>query len=162
MITIDQALLTKDITDLTNKFGRFGKLLRERIPEWTAPAVRNLMRIYEPQKSVSRRTAYGRTFQSRKQQRYFFWALAQGLIRVPHIRTFGMRDAWTIEGRGKDTRVVNSTEAARYTMGDDTQSRHERLVGWHTVGWRLQHPGKEVAQAAINGVRDAIKKARLA
>jgi hypothetical protein len=162
MITIDQALLTQDITRLTNKFGRLGQLLRERVPEVTAPAVVKLMQIYEPAKSVTRKTAYGRTFQSRKQQRYFFWALAQGIIHVPHIRTFGMRNAWRIEGRGKETVVVNSTEAAKYTMGDDTQSRHEKLVGWHTTGWRLKHPGREVAQAAINGVRDAIKRAKLA
>lgn len=162
MITTDTALLTQDITRVTNKLGKLGGVLGDLIPQYTAPAVVALMKIYEPAKSVTRRAAYGRTFQSRKQQRYFFYALRAGIISVPHRRTFGMRNAWRIEGKGKNTVVVNDTQAARYTMGTDTQSRHEKLVGWHTVGWRLKHPGREVMQAAANGVKAAIKKIGLA
>ena len=37
-----------------------------------------------PKRYVSRLQAYGKSFFTLKQQRYFFWALRKGIIKVPY------------------------------------------------------------------------------
>jgi seryl-tRNA(Sec) selenium transferase len=57
-----------------------------------------------------------------------------------------MRRAWQIIGRGEDIIIVNETQAAVFTMGDDTQSRHEKKVGWKTIGQHIQEGGAKLAK----------------
>lgn len=97
----------------------------------------DVFKVQPPRKKVSRKRAYGASFFSDKQRRWFFAALKSGEIKVPYNRTQGMRKAWNIIGRGKNLIIVNQTQAAVYTMGDQTQSRHEKLVGWQTTGQKV-------------------------
>lgn len=161
MITIDTNEATKDIQRIIGKFGKLGALINRRVPEFVAPAVLELMKIYDPPRRVTRKAAYGRSFQSDRQRRWFFWALDAGVIRVPYQRTFAMRRGWRIEGSGNGTRVVNDTEAAKFSMGDETQARLNKLVGWTTAGWRTKNPGLTVIRAAKNAVNQAIREAGL-
>lgn len=88
-------------------------------------------------------------FFSPKQKRYFFWALARGLIQVPYQRTGQLAAEWqtsvTNEGDGRVRgRVWNDSPIARLVMGDGTdQARMFRGV-WQT------------AQRRYDGVRDEI------
>lgn len=161
MVTVDVNEATKDIQLIIGKFGRLGQLINERVPGLVAPAVLELMKIYDQPRRVTRRAAYGRSFQSDRQRRWFFWALDAGYIRVPYNRTFAMRRGWRIEGSGSSTRVVNDTEAAKYSMGDETQARLNKLVGWTTAGWRVKNPGPTVMRAATNAVKQVIREAGL-
>ena len=110
------------------------------------------------QKYVTRRRAYGVTFFSEKQRKWFFAALRSGEISVPYNRTQGMRNSWQIIGRGEDIIIANETQAAVYTMGDDTQSRHEKLVGWKTVGQHLKEGSGKLQKRMQAAGEKALKK----
>ena len=102
--------------------GAVGELLHEKVRE------------YPRQRYVSRRAAYGVTFFSARQRRWFFAALRSGELQIPYGRTGRLRDGWRIEERStKEVGLVNEVAYAPYVMGAGTQSRHERAVGWQTV-----------------------------
>lgn len=161
MIEINSSEIYSSLRRITGKLGKLGEFAEDNIINAVNPAVVRLMQIYEPWKKVTRLAAYGQTFQSDKQRRWFFAALRDGTIDVPYRRTFAMKNAWVIRGRGRSSSIVNDSAGAIYAMGSKTQSPLHKLMGWKTVEWRLQHPGREFANAAINGIRDAIKRAGL-
>ncbi len=170
MITINTAEFTKDIQRVTSKLGRLGGLIDDLVPDAVNPIIVRLMQIYPPNNhTVTRAQAYPeailttprgkiiRGYFSFRQYRYVMMLANMG--RLPYRRTFAMRRAWRIVGRGKNSVVVNDTDAAIYSMDDTRQARLNRLVGWTTAGWRMQHPGDEVRKAAINGIKSAIRRA---
>lgn len=108
---------------------------------------------YPPYKVVSRERAYGQTFQTEKQRRWFFWAKASGLINPwTNQRTGAMANAWRADPTGANAwRISNPTEAAKWTMGNATQANQPNLVGWRKVS--------EVLSTNINGaIRFASQK----
>lgn len=56
-----------------------------------------------PYKYVSRKAAYGRSFFSDKQRRYFFAALKDGRIDTPYRRTGTLRGSWSASRQGFTT-----------------------------------------------------------
>jgi hypothetical protein len=80
-------------------------------------------------KYVSRKSAYGRTFFSLKQQRWFF---ASG-ARVGNFRTGRLMAGWHIQGSA-ETRLylINSVPYAGYVIGN-SQAAQPRKVGWRTA-----------------------------
>jgi len=77
---------------------------------------------------VSRRAAYGVTFFSARQRKWFFANLKDGSINVPYHRTQALRNAWRQVGDGRTSFIVNDAPGAPFVVGDDTQSRHEKMV----------------------------------
>jgi len=121
---------------------RIAKLL-EKLPDAIAddivPAIAeylvNVYQIYPPKKKITRKQAFGRTFQSEKQRRYFFWALGKGIIRTPYKRTQQLRNAWRIVGSDRNAIVVNQTLYAEFVMGDEhEQSKMMNMIGWEHAG----------------------------
>ena len=118
----------------------------------------NLFQAQPAPKHISRKAAYGQTFQSDKQRKWFFAALRSGEIKVPYRRTQGMRKAWQIIGRGEDIIIVNETDAAYYTMDDKGQSRHEKLVGWETVTQKIMRGLEKLEKRMSAAGEKALKK----
>ncbi len=117
----------------------------------------NVLRMYPPKKNVTRKQAYGQTFQSDKQRRWFFANLNEGNINVPYNRTQNMASAWTVTGKGMKTIITNDTEAARWTMSED-QSRHEKLVGWEKISTILEKRAQKIEDVLSGAAKKAIKK----
>lgn len=116
------------------------RLLRLASPETIGRAnrriaeyIRDQAQKYPPKRSVTRKQAYGSSFQSDKQRRWFFAALKAGQIRVPYQRTGTLLRGWKIMPFGsQDFLVINETEYAGYVMGA-TQSRMMSMIGWKTL-----------------------------
>jgi hypothetical protein len=123
-----------------------------------APYLVEVLKQYPPQKHVTRKQAYGKSFFSDKQRRWFFAALNAGEIDSPYKRTQGLRNAWQIIGSGKNTIIVNDSEGAPFVMGDQTQSRHERMVGWETVSRVVADRAKKLGDKLEAGAKKAMRK----
>lgn len=116
------------------------KLLRLASPETISRAnrkiaeyIRNQAQKYPQQRSITRKQAYGQSFQSDKQRRWFFAALRAGQIRIPYQRTGTLLRGWKIMPFGsQDFLVINETDYAGYVMGTP-QARMMRLIGWKTL-----------------------------
>lgn len=105
-------------------------------------------------KYVSRKSAYGVTFFSDKQRRWFFWALGEGLIN-PGVdnRTGNTAAGWKMKttNNGYAAKLYNETQGAKYVMGDDTQARQPAKVGHRKMS--------DVISTNINGAIQAAERA---
>ena len=116
-----------------------------------------VLRKYPPQRSVSRKAAYGVTFFSAKQRRFFFAALRDGRINVPYRRTQTLRKGWRQVGTGRTSFIANETPWADLVMGAG-QSRHAKKIGWKQAGAMLLERIDRLVQKFDVGVAKAIKK----
>lgn len=87
----------------------------------------------DPYKYVSRKSAYGVTFFTEKQRRWF-WANG-GPDMIGNNRTGESSKAWRAEPRNDGYRytLINETRAAYYTRNDYGQARQPAKVGWRKV-----------------------------
>ena len=91
---------------------------------------RHGLRHQEPYKYVSRKSAYGITFFTEKQRRWF-WANG-GPDMIGNNRTGESASAWTLveKNSGYKISLQNQTRAAFYTRNDKGQARQPAKVGW--------------------------------
>ena len=142
------------------------ELQHQIITEVGEYAVKVLSEKQPPPRYVSRRRAYGKSFFTKKQQRYFFWALKNGIIDVPYKRTGRLAEGWSVQhGQGKGwATIVNSTPYAPFVQGFD-QSRHEKLVGWKRlvdiVAGELSFRSSRFRKIVMDAVQKAIRKLNL-
>ena len=145
---------------LLERLGRVGK--GEAWKEGTqavAKFLRTTMQKYPSPRYVSRKQAYGVTFFSDKQRRYFFAALKSGAISVPYTRTRELMQSWKIEPWGKwDYIVVNGSMHAVYTQDDDNRSRMAKMIGWKTVSEIVERYSDKIGRIMAETVRNAIRK----
>lgn len=111
-----------------------------------------------PQNYVTRKAAYGVTFFTARQRRWFFAALREGLIDVPYKRTQALRNAWRQVGEGARSFIANDRPGAPFVVGDETQSRHEKLVGWFRAGELMEKRLPRALKIADAAVKKAIRK----
>ena len=121
----------------------------------------NILRQYPPRNYVTRAAAYGVTFFTTRQRRWFFAALHSGAINVPYRRTQGMGRNWRIEGSGATSFLANDAPGVSYVIGDN-QSRHERMVGWKKVGETVKEHTARIVRAFDGAVKKAIRRLGLA
>lgn len=136
------------------------KEARDAATSEVADYLQNVFRTYPPRKSVTRRAAYGVTWFSDKQRKWFFAALRSGEIDVPYKRTQALRNSWRIIGKGEDKILVSENEAAVWTMSDEKQSRHERMVGWKTVSTIIKERASQIERRLQAAADKAMKKLR--
>lgn len=122
-----------------------------RIAQKTSMEVAKFLRgefmKYPPPRYVTRAAAYGSSFFTDRQRRWFFAALGRGELKIPYRRTRATMMGWEVMPFGaRDAIVVNDTEGAKWTMDDQTQTRHEAMVGWQRV------------KAIVNKNRDRIRQ----
>ena len=89
----------------------------------------------DPYKYVSRKAAYGVSFFTDKQRRWFFWALNTGQINPgQNNRTGESTDAWQyVEVSKYKYTITNPTTGAYYTRDNAGQARQPAKVGWRKV-----------------------------
>lgn len=96
-------------------------------------------------------------FTSEKHQRWFFWALRQGIITVPYSRTGAMREGWrALKFRAESVLIVNEEPAAVWAKGDETQTDAHRRRGWRTVGEDLRRAAQKLARIVARHIERAM------
>lgn len=111
---------------------------------------------YPPAKYVTRKAAYGVSFFSEKQRRWFF---AVGIHRTPHKRTGGLRGGWRMIITNDNMYLTNIVKGAQWVIGTETQSRHERMVGWKTVRKMLSEASRKIDDILSGAAKRAMQKA---
>ena len=119
-----------------------------------------------PEKRVTRKSVYGKSFQSLRQQRWFFWAWRHGMIDVPYQRRGkhgGISTQWhIITEKEKGIILRNDDPAAKYVYGDDTQNKLLGVIGWPKIGPLLEEKARNVGgvlkRAADKAIKDSLKK----
>ena len=109
------------------------------------------LKYYPAYKKITRKQAYGKSFVSDKQRRWFFASLKDGSLQVPHIRTYNMRNSWQKIGNKWRPVLRNLAPYAKWVMGDSNQSRLSKLIGW-----------RKVAQVIIDNTKGAMRSANAA
>jgi hypothetical protein len=118
----------------------------------------NVLRMYPPKNYVTRKAAYGQTFQSDKQRRWFFWALNSGAINVPYQRSQTLSQGWHKVRSGLTGHIVNYTPYAVYVMGENKQSKHEAMVGWQKVSAIVKERMDKINKIIDEAAKKAIRK----
>jgi len=154
MIGISVTYSTGEFQRLSRKLSDFERrqVLHQTVEEVGAFLLPKLKK-YPPRRYVSRKAAYGRTFFSDRQRRWFFAALRSGELSIPYGRSGTLAAGWEVQPVGtQEVRLVNSVGYAGYVMGD-TQSRHEKLVGWRTVRQYVREYGGQIGRIALTVIR---------
>lgn len=108
------------------------KVALAAIVEYMIVAPGKALRKYDPYKYVTRKKAYGQSFQSDKQRRWF-WANG-GPAMIGNHRTGSTAAGWKFKetNSGYGVTLENPTEGARWIWGDK-QARQPALVGHRTA-----------------------------
>ena len=121
----------------------------------------NVLRMYPPKNYVTRKQAYGKTFQSDRQRRWFFANLREGNITVPYKRTQGLAKGWHKVRSGITGYIANWQPYAVYVMGDRKQSRHEALVGWKRISDIIKERMDKMSKIVDAAAKKVLKKLKL-
>lgn len=153
-----------DPADLAKLYGKLDGLpdaVLDSVVDEIAPYLVNLMRQYPPPKKVTRKQAYGVTFFTAKQRRWFFAALADGRLKIPYKRTQTLAKNWKVIGEGRNTLAVNETPYAQFVQGNDTQSRMQKKIGWNTMEQVTEKHKEGIIKKIMVGIKKGLKLARL-
>ena len=149
---------------IANMIKRLPKPVADAVSDSIADYMIKVYQHYPPYKHVSRKRAFGRTFQSDKQRRYFFWALQQGIIRIGNNRTQRLSRGWKQQGKGQNSIIINTVPYVPFVQGDEfIQSRMMGIIGWEQFDEayesRFAKPSIGTASKVIYGaVKKAIQK----
>ncbi len=111
------------------------------------------MQEYPPEKRVTRKQAYGVTFFTDKQRRWFFAALNSGELELPYRRTGALREGWRIMHVENKYALTNDVGYAGFVQERSQQSRMQRIIGWKTVSTQLQRYKSELGRVGMTNIR---------
>lgn len=118
--------------------------------------MRDKLRKYPPYRHVSRKAAYGQSFSSDRQRRWFFAALAEGRIKPgQNNRTNTLAEGWRIVSNGpKQIDLVNEVPYAKFVQGTVTdQARQPRMVGWKSITTWLRTFQSEIGRVGMKNLK---------
>ncbi len=151
------------LAELKTKLDALPAVVQDYVVDEVTKYYLNVFRDSQPPPNyVTRKAAYGVTFFTPRQRRWFFAALRDGTIDVPYRRTGGLRKSWRQVGSGARSFIVNDSPGAPFVVGDDTQSRHEKLVGWFRTNELMEQRIERAMKIADGATKKAIKKLGLA
>ena len=119
------------------------------------------LRHADPYKFVTRKSAYGFSFFTDKQRRWFFWALKTGKIDPGSgKRTGESTAAWKAVPRNDGYRftVQNNTAGGYWTRHDKKQARQLGKVGWRKIMTVLVDNYKGGIRHAVAAVKAYLDK----
>ena len=153
----DQAQFKK-LSDKLSSFERkdvLGQTLEE-----VGGFMREKLRDYPAYRYVSRKAAYGQSFFSDKQRRWFFAALAEGRITPGKAnRTGALGEGWQIvKTDPKALNLVNEVPYAVFVQGTVTQqARQPRMAGWKSITIWLRTFKSEIGRVGMKNLDRWIK-----
>jgi len=143
--------------DIAKKLKNLPDNIADEVIPGTAEYLKKLFQAYPSYRYVSRKSAYGVTFFSERQRRWFFAALNSGALQIPYRRTQTMRKGWTVIGGDRYALLANQTPYADLLMGDG-QSRHAAKIGWKKMTTIIQEKAQYINKEIDTLVKKAIKK----
>ena len=132
----------------------------------------NIMREYDSYKHIWRSRAFtnlrfttpsGKVkigYASWKQFKKVHAMAAEG--KFPYQRTQTMRRGWKTVGAGRNQIVVNEVDYAGFVMGENTQDRLHKKMGWKPMEARIKQRMAKILDKFDAGVKKAIRKVGLA
>lgn len=121
------------------------------------------LRHADPYKFVTRKSAYGFSFFTPKQKRWFFWALKTGKIDPGSGKRTGESTvAWKAVPRNDGYRftVQNNTAGGYWTRHDKKQARQLGKVGWRKIMTVLADNYKGGIRHAVAAVKAYLQKTK--
>ena len=110
------------------------------------------LKHYPSYKHVNRSKAYGQTFQSDKQRRWFWYNGGPSMIGDHRTGMTAKNWGYNVTKGGYGITITNPTEGAYYTMHDSGQARQPALVGWRRVRDVIHSNMRGAIQAAQRAV----------
>ena len=104
-----------------------------------------------PYKKVTRLEVYGKSFFSDEQRRFFFWALAEGIIQVPHPRSHKQREGWKAQYNPESVIFTNKAPNLEWTIGEP-QGRMAIAKGWKKAEELINDATPAMLQAAEDAI----------
>ena len=99
------------------------------------------------------------TFKSAKQRRYFFWALKQGVITVPYVRTGKLGQSWNTHvdetGSGMYGKIGTNYGPAKWVQSAESQARIHQ-GNWLTDEQAFNKRRGEIVQRFRIAIRAAL------
>jgi hypothetical protein len=148
------------LKELTAALDSLPDEIKDTVSDDVGKYVLNVFRGYPPQKSVSRRLAYGVPFFTDKQRRWFFANLNEGKLEIPYKRTQRLSKGWKKLGEGQNTIIVNEEPHADVVMGEG-QSRHAAKIGWQQMDDIIEARKDRIMEIANAGIKKALRKMKL-
>lgn len=119
--------------------------------------MRYRLRQYPNYRYVSRKAAYGRSFFSPEQRKWFFAALADGRITPGRPnRTGTLGDGWRITSNGpRQIDLVNEVPYAKYVQGTDPHphAAQPRMAGWKSITYWLKEFHSEIGRVGMKNLK---------
>ena len=124
---------------------------------------RHGLKHYPAYKFITRRKAYGKSFESLKQQRWFFAAKAEGKILPGYPRRTGeIQRGWEFKERDSSwthINITNEAEGVGWVMGA-SQANQPRLAGWRDYMTVIASNMRGAIRAGQTAVNQWIKTKR--
>ena len=119
--------------------------------------MRGKLKDYPTYRYVSRKAAYGKSFFSDKQRRWFFAALADGRITPGRPnRTGTLGEGWRITAVGpKQLDLVNAVPYAKFVQGTDPHphAAQPRMAGWKSITYWLKEFKSEIGRVGMKNLK---------
>lgn len=112
------------------------------------------LRSYPGYKYATRLAAYGVSFFSDKQRRWF-WANG-GPDMIGNHRNFSIREGWHIDGKGASIFIRNQAQGVGYVMGANYVANQPFLAGWRSSMDNVRANIAGAIRAAMLAVADFI------
>jgi len=113
---------------------------------------------YPKRKSVTRKQAFGKPFQSKKQRGWFFASLADGTLELPYKRSGNFGRKWYVRPMaGFKTKVGHPYDYADYIQGAG-QSRMMEIIGWKKLEDVAEDERAGMERAAQKIIEYALRK----
>lgn len=118
------------------------------------------LRHAPPYKYVTRKKAYGHTFSSEKQRRWFF--ANGGPDMIGNNRTGATQQGWysKVTNGGYGMTIGNKAPGAYYTMSDQGQAAQPRMVGWQKVSAIIDANIRGAMRAGIAALNAFLKSGK--
>ena len=113
-----------------------------------------------PEVYVSRVEAYGQSFFSDKQRKWYWAAVGRGELTpgVHKRRTGEMSRGWHKVRTGLTGYIENRVKGAAYVYGDTRQANQPALVGWKKVTQQIMDRLDKINKIIDGAAKKAIKK----
>ena len=152
------------IDQVVSRINSLPPVLKDEVLDEVGEYGLSVLRKEPRQKYVTRKAAYGKTFFTDRQRRWFFWALSNGNINVPYRRTGSMSASWRMTRSENSVRYSNAAPGVNFVMGAE-QSRHEKMVGWKkaddTIASQLTFRSSKFRTAVSRAYQAAIRKIKI-
>ena len=104
---------------------------------------------------------YPKMLRTPKQRRYFFWALAQGIIKVPYVRSGKLGQSWTWEvttsGDGVHGKAGTNLKYAPRVQSKQLQALIHQ-GNWQTDAEAIEAKQDEIVQRFRNAISEALAR----